>query len=261
MLQRKSIFLDIKPKQCLGNYLRRCQKQGVDIERLHRIAQQTIKDIKYKTGTVSPLQRQWYVALRSGKNPDYSVYESPDYLAELWACWAVYSRMYLRSIRSQYPGIITQSRGIADLGCGAGFTTAALSELSTGKVTGTNLQGTVQEKVAQGVASDYRFRVVANLSDIRHNVDLVFASEYFEHFNAPIEHLGQVLSILKPRWMIIANAFNADSTGHFDTYQVGDHRISGKSTSRAFGATLRQAGYTKVKTPFYNQRPQVWKRA
>jgi len=90
------------------------------------------------------------------------------------------------------------------------------------------------------------------------HADLVFASEYFEHWEAPIEHLEEVLSKATPKALVIANAFGSKSVGHFDVYKDRGVEFSPKNISRKFNQCLRNHGYTLVQTKFWNGRPTVW---
>ena len=62
---------------------------------------------------------------------------------------------------------------------------------------GTNLDGTLQMSVARTMAADYDFTMAGDPNDLAGPTDLVFASEYFEHIDAPISHLDMILEILK----------------------------------------------------------------
>src|SRR4051812_21714531 len=44
------------------------------------------------------LEQRWYSSLNTGQ-PDYGVYADPYMVSDLWACWIVYSRQYLRDIQ------------------------------------------------------------------------------------------------------------------------------------------------------------------
>jgi len=220
------------------------------------------------------LEARWYDALHNQGEPDYEVYDHPLYLAEAFACWAVYSRGYLLGLEKpqSFPssgiaadiGTINQSGCIVDLGCGIGFSTAGLAQLFPwATVIGTNIPGTPQARLAERVAYSgrRRFEMVAGPRDITGPVRMVFASEYFEHFREPISHLGEVLDVLQPDTLLIANTFNSRSIGHFDTYRDAGKELSGSRISRAFNEKLRQSGYIKVPTKLWNNRPAYWKNA
>jgi SAM-dependent methyltransferase len=207
------------------------------------------------------IERRWYDSLERGQ-PDYDVYADDDYVADLWACWIVYSRRYLLALcrHADVNRLVGAARSVADLGCGLGYTTAALAEMSAPRavVFGTNLPGLRQTAIAERVADRRGGFCVAAGVEGRGHVDLVFASEFFEHLPAPVNYLLDVLDELTPETLIVANTFTGRSTGHFDRYVVGGARLDGRATARAFGDALRRRGYRKLETGFWNGRPAVW---
>jgi len=204
------------------------------------------------------LQAEWYASIAAGA-PDYSVYERPVYLAEVWYCWATYSRKYLRELDKA--GVFAGAKSIVDLGCGTGYSTAALSQMApAARVCGTNVLVGEQGKLCLSMAASYSFDLCANIAEVE-TVDAVFASEYFEHWAAPIEHLREVLA-RRPRLLVIANTFTSPSIGHFPSYAVDGAQVDGATASRAFNATLVDAGYRQRKDlQLWNNRPAVWERA
>jgi methylase of polypeptide subunit release factors len=72
----------------------------------------------------SLLEQQWYDSVARG-HPDYSVYDTPWYVAESFACWYVYSRHYLKLCEKAQIFDSLDVRSVVDLGCGIGLTTAA----------------------------------------------------------------------------------------------------------------------------------------
>ncbi|MFA5934956.1 MAG: class I SAM-dependent methyltransferase [Candidatus Paceibacterota bacterium] len=267
-----SSLLDKIGKEALIEYLEVCSKWvNFDKDIAFSLA---INAIKYYQGNKSvrdslrilqEAEVKWYKSLESNE-PDYSVYNDTYYLSDLWACWVIYSRSYSLSINSikslEGKSIIQDMKNIntvVDLGCGFGYTTGALKEyFPTADVFGTNLEDTDQFKIAKEFGKKYNFQIIPNLQKIK-EVDLMFASEYFEHIERPIEHL---LSILKtnPRYLIIANAFNAISVGHFKNYWHGRASYAGKEISKLFNNTLRLHGFEKVKTTLWNNRPTYWRK-
>lgn len=220
------------------------------------------------------LENRWYASLEVGE-PDYSVYKEPYYLSDVWACWVVYSRKYLLAISSDKSLATKDDHGnwynkksilddigkinsVADLGCGLGYTTAALKEMfPDANVYGTNIENSSQYKIATEIGTERNFTVIP---EVISETDLVFASEYFEHFQSPVEHLLDVVRIANPKYFIIANAFNSKSLGHFNQYKHGEEFFNGKKISRLFNQTLRKLGYEKVKTKLWNNRPMYWRR-
>lgn len=199
------------------------------------------------------IEHRWYASLAAGE-PDWSIYADDEYLAEAWVCWVGYSRPYLRQIVSL--GLMPST--VVDLGCGVGLTTAALTQMYPGAaVTGTNLGETPQARVAAQLATEHGFAVdVQGLPP--GPTDLVFASEYFEHFENPVAHLVDVLTCTQPRVLVVANAFGGRAAGHFHRYHVSGRAVPGHVASRLFGKTLTRWGMRKRVTGFWNNRPAVW---
>lgn len=264
-------ILDVKPRDAFEAFLHECAAVGLDADRIRTVAVATMAYLRSTSVGRRPLQsaqrleQGWYASLARGK-PDWKVYASDSYLSELWACWSVYSRPYLRSVRSpsSLPSVggvvkdLGRVRNVVDLGCGFGYTTAALRQMfPSAKVFGTNIEGTVQTTLAQRLGKRYGFQVGLPAND--QAADLVFASEYFEHFESPIGHLRYVLSTYRPRALLVANAFGTRAIGHFHRYKVAGAMLDGKATSRRFHLELRQRGFKKVRTALWNNRPAYWK--
>jgi SAM-dependent methyltransferase len=287
------IVLDQPLKTGYQSFLRLCLEVGADLSVVHsrvqsllslRHVSQELSDIfDDATGQTAsspnrgrsrptnwrryllPLERRWYESLEQGK-PDYSVYDGDEYLADSWACWEDQSRGYLRAIqRIGIAETFKPGSRIVDLGCGFGITTAVFSQMiPESRVTGTNLETSRQMVMAQKLASTYGFSMTENLSEIGQS-DIVFASEYFEHFRDPASHLTEVLSELKPAVLIVANTFTQPSVGHFDTigYQHWGRPIPNESVTPAFSSVLRDQGYATPgngKGRLWNGRPAVWKK-
>ena len=213
------------------------------------------------------LEARWYTSLDSEK-PDYSVYSDEYYVCDLWTCWVIYSRNYIRSLTlprlpdgSTIAADMGEVKTVADLGCGFGYTTAALKQLfPLADLYGTNIGETPQCSMCKRVGSECGFTVVNDVAEINNEVDLIFASEYFEHIQPPTVHLDQVIKICNPKYFILANSFGAKSTGHFDTYQTSDKTVSNKKIGRIFNKTLRENNFMQVPTSNWNNRPSYWKR-
>lgn len=213
------------------------------------------------------LEKRWYDSLRNGM-PDYAIYADDYFVADAWACWVVYSRATLRAVSSRcilqdgtelLAMLRRKTNSLVDLGCGIGYTTAMLAELFPGAtVFGTNLEQTLQYDVAKQVGRIRNFTMIPSLEAAGRQIDLVVASEYFEHFERPIEHLAHILTVGKPLALIIVNSFGAHSIGHFDVYIDGNETISCTQIGRRFNAMLRRQGYRKIETGFWNNRPAVW---
>lgn len=253
-------------------FARLCVDAGVPektASEICNVAENTIRGIAGTIPFTSRLHLKWYESLRQDGVPDYSVYSDPEYLAEAYACWSVYSRNYLREIQkpqSMSPsGVLAAIRGhgaVVDVGNGIGFSTAGLKQLMPeATVYGTNFRDSLQWKVAEIMQSAFGFEMTDDISEIEQPVGLVFASEYFEHFPEPVKHLEELAGQLNPRAFLIANAFSADATGHFDEYRHGARSLGKKSAGKAFNTRLRDLGYSKVETRLWNNRPSLWIRS
>lgn len=268
-------ILDIPPKKLAEHFLALLVENKIENPTdIVRHGAETISglhtngDDRDMTHGLRPLQLRWYRSLREGR-PDYTVYDDDYYLADLWACWIVYSRKYLRSFRDPR-GLFTHSmidelgnvRRVLDLGCGFGYSTIALKQLWPGaEVIGTNIRDTIQFRVAEKLGRAHNFAMLDEGATMPQPVDLVFASEYFEHIEEPIAHLRDIIRQANPAHLVIANTFGPASIGHFDEYIVDGTKLTARQTSRAFKQTLVDAGYELVKTRFWNSRPQYYRRA
>jgi hypothetical protein len=245
---------------------------GIDKDTLRDDAMGTIKSIRNKDiqqyHLQKALEKKWYKSLGKNKEPDYSVYADNYYLSELFACWIIYSRQYLLNMASEKSlpakgGIfkdIGRINNVVDLGCGIGFTTAALSEMfPNANIIGTNIKGIPQTKIALTLSQQYNFGISYNVDNIDAPIDILFASEYFEHIQNPIDHLFRVITRLNPRVVLIANSFSANAIGHFNEYCVAGEWVDNKRMGRIFNSEMRLHGYEKVKTKLWNDRPSYWR--
>ena len=269
-------ILDVPPKKLLAWLVGRVERVGVDAAEFREAAEACWAFFRKKevdrdaARRIRVLEERWYRSLSRGE-PDWSVYDGTAYLGELWSCWAVYSREYLRLILTPQRGMPDSGlpvaadlglvRRVVDVGCGFGLTTWALKDIwPDAEVLGTNLPGTVQYDLAEEFGLEAGFSVHPTGEGFG-PADLVFASEYFEHFERPLEHLAEVLDRFEPRALLVANAFGAKSIGHFDRYVVGGgEAVPGREVHRHFAEALGGRGYEKVKTNLWNNRPAYWRR-
>ena len=231
------------------------------------------KNRKQIGGVCSPiahLEERWYNSLIKN-TPDYEVYAHADYIVEAYLCWAVYSRKYLRILNANtyldptlfknvtiVDAVTTNVRIILDVGNGLGYSTAALASLFPySTVFGTNVRDSVQYKFCEYISNKYRFSMVSSFEGMQ-DIDLIFASEYFEHFESPIEHLEMMLDETSPKYLVIANSFNTRAAGHFPVYNVYGRNILAKDLSRIFSNTLFKRGYLRVPIKIFNNRPMIY---
>lgn len=228
------------------------------------------KEVRDKLVDLISLENKWYNALDEGKI-DYSVYDDDYYFTDIWSCWCIYSREYMRAIKkhnslnettSIYNGKFKNfNNNIVDLGCGVGYTTIAWKQLfPNSNVFGVNLKDTKQYKFCEKNSKKYNFNLVSSISDIKENIDILFASEYFEHIINPIEHINDIIKSHNPKYLFLANSFNTRSVGHFKTYIHEDIDIDQSKISKIFNNNLNKKGYVKVKTKLWNNRPTLWEK-
>ena len=247
----------------------------IDKEKARRLIREAVHHYKTEASEESyqgQLEKRWYESIvgddREGVRPAYELYDDEYYFTDMWVCWRLYSRGYLRTLmKSRREGVFERLRDIksvVDLGCGISYTTAALTELfPEARVYGTNLEDTRQYEFGRLLSKEYGFRLIPSIWDIDDATDLVFASEYFEHVHLVIEHLEDILTRLKPRWLYIANSFNTVSYGHFEWYRSSRNPleiIHQTQISKEFNKTLRGFGYQMIRTKNWNQRPMLWEK-
>jgi SAM-dependent methyltransferase len=263
-------LLDIRPKDTLDDFFSRIKRHRKTILSIEQLKELSLELVAFYSGNKNfqyvkknPLENHWYASLDKGK-PDYSVYDNEIYISDVWACWVVYSRKYLRDIKKPQNGIMQnhkQIKKIIDIGCGFGYTTLALKQIfSYAEVIGTNLENTTQIKVGREIGSEYGFRIESDYDKLGKDTDLIFASEYFEHFEEPIEHLLEVIDKTNAKAFLFANAFGTKSIGHFHKYIINGEKVEGKKVSRIFHAKLKSLGYKRMETKIWNNRPDYWKR-
>jgi len=211
---------------------------------------------------------RWYFSIdKRSTEPDYNVYLDILLLPEIWVCWILFSRNYIRylNVKISNGKILKDNFGnvnrILDIGNGIGYSTAALKEMfPKAEVLGYNIKNSFQDKICKLVAKDYNFKMKYNLKNIG-KVDLLFASEYFEHFEEPIKHLDEVLKFTNPENIIVANSFGTEAIGHFKMYKFDKLYFKGSIISRYFNRFLCSRRYIKQVTNCWNNRPQYWKKS
>lgn len=248
----------------LQDFLDRCSNiEGVDVEKVRGFLNGEVK---------REMEAIWYESLQRGE-PDWSIYDSDEYLAEAWESWERYSRRYLKAIlskpRPEFHGrfnneIILQSFGkietVVDIGCGLGYSTVALKEIfPDAEVYGTNLPDTKQTAFARQLLPEGGFHLIENIREVpQPRKTLVFASEFFEHLINPVRSLQEIIHILHPKILVIANTFLSDSPGHFPFYRYQDKIVPRGGMSRLFNRELTQNRYKNIRTGLWNNRPALW---
>ena len=270
-----SVFEKIH-KDDLAYLLRQCRPYFPDFRGEEKLIDSSYEMIKLHKGekeifpskenVVKTLEQVWYQSLEKG-SPDYSVYGDPNYIADIWACWVCYSRNSVKVLNhptslktKSVVSEIGDSGTIVDLGCGFGYTTLGLREIFPGsKIVGTNIETSYQFQVAKKITENHRIEILPDCFSLP-NIDMIFASEYFEHWERPVEHLYEVVKKCRPKYFVLANGFNGTAIGHFNHYKHLDKVYPAKEMSKNFLKAMKFFGYQKMESKIWNSRPSVWKR-
>jgi trans-aconitate methyltransferase len=157
--------------------------------------------------------------------------------------------------------LLKNSASFVDIGCGISYSTCAIKTLlPNAKAYGINLKNTKQWKLCEVMAKKHDFNLIESVHEIGHNVDFVFASEYFEHIQNPTKHIKEIIDAISPKYFIIANAFNTHSIGHFKTYEYENEIVDQSKISAIFNKFLVKNGYEKVLCKMWNNKPTIWKK-
>lgn len=205
------------------------------------------------------LLNRWKDSLRT----DFSIYDDPMYTIEAWISWELYSKQYIKKINSKISEIdkiidLSTIKTFVDLGAGMGYSTVALTRVFPNvEMIATQLQDTWQWKFCEKLFNNTDIKLTTN-SELE-SVDGFFASEYFEHFEKPMEHLKAILA-LEPKLLFIKNTFQKpDAVGHFEKYyDQNGNLVEGKYMNKIFNAYLRDNGYVQNPVRFFNSAPTVF---
>lgn len=261
--------LDKKPSKLLDDFLGEYTKDNdIDINHAKDLIELGLK--QYDSAPYQKfLENQWYESLKTSR-ANFDLYNHNYYFTDLWVCWVMYSRGYIRSIlkhnslneNNSIFSMLKNINTVADLGCGLGLTTASLKNLfPNANVIGTNLHGTKQYFFCEKIADDFGFIVKDNYRDLP-EIDLLFASEYFEHIHDCLDEILDLIENQQPKYLYLANSFNTTSYGHFQYYKGcrDGSSIHEKDISRKFNKLLRDNDYSKIKTKLWNNKPMLWKK-
>ena len=265
----KSALLEAPPSKLIYQFLNRySQYQNINKNIALTMITQALKRHKSAksnmvahSGYLHNLELRWYNSLKKGI-VDYGIYDVDYYFTDLWLCWTIYSRPYLKNLQNnrKITDYLNNIKSIVDLGCGIAYTTASLKQLFPKcNVYGTNLADTKQFEFCKQMSNIYDFDVLTSVDNIDHDIDLVVASEYFEHFEEPMKEIEKVIKTINPKFLFIANSFGTYGLGHFHTHIYNDKEIPAKEMGKLFNKQLRtEYGYKQIEADIWNNKPTFW---
>ena len=249
-------FLKEKPKILFEIFLE-------DYSKLFDIDKDKSRNILKSGELFKRLTEEWYKELNNNNLENaYKVYDDDYYFVDIFNCYVNYSRNYIkRIIKSSCFDELQKCESIIDIGCGISYSTSLLKQIfPESRVFAINLENTKQWKFCELMSKEMDFILLNSIDKIEQNVDIVFASEYFEHIYNPTKHIDDIVNKLKPKYMIIANAFNTWSIGHFEKYEYDNTIVEQNIINKLFNKHLINLGYEKMKCKMWNNRPIVWKK-
>jgi SAM-dependent methyltransferase len=267
----KSTLLEAQPSKSVYQFINRySQYQNIDKNIALAIITQALKrhksaksNLVAHSGYLHNLELRWYNSLKEGII-DYGIYDEDYYFTDLWLCWTIYSRPYLKTLQNNeiISRYLTNVKSIVDLGCGIAYTTASLKQLFPKcAVFGTNLADTKQFEFCKQMSDIYNFDILTSTEEVKHDIDLVVASEYFEHFENPIAEIDKVIKSVNPKFLFIANSFGTYGLGHFFTHNYNGKELPAKEMSKLFNEKLKtEYGYKQIEANIWNNKPSFWVR-
>jgi len=219
--------------------------------------------------------KSWYEALRIGDSKKKLIYEDYYYLLSGWLCWLHWSRTYIQRLYCVKVGeesfvkrtnnikitLFDNLNIIIDFGCGTGHSTRALSEIYPKAIVfGTNVKSSWQMEFAKKFNKKNNIKFVSSFKDLPKTCDLALCSEYFEHFEKPIDHLKNIINTCHPKIFMSANSFNMVAAGHFEYFIISNKPIHRSKVGKIFNNELIKQGYEKRIVGFWNNRPNIWEK-
>ena len=249
-------FLKEKPQVLFEYFLK-------DYGNLFSIDADECRAIRKTDKIFQELSAKWYDDLANKDTRNiYEVYNHDYYFIDVFNCFVEYSRDYIkRVIKSSHFEELKTAKVIVDIGCGISYSTCLLKQLfPEAKVYAINLRDTKQWKFCEVMSERFNFNLIESITEIDESVDILFASEYFEHIYNPIEHVDYIIDTVNPKHMIIANSFNTWGMGHFIEYDVYGRIVNQEKISKMFNQHLKRRHYDNIKCKIWNNKPLIWKR-
>lgn len=192
---------------------------------------------------------------------DFSRYASWHYLYAGLNCFdrfskpcAIYAKQYLgdREIKS-----------IVDVGGGIGLSTMLLADLfPEAKVYYNNITPSLQADFFEA-HKHYCTNIPQAMTEkemLQHGpFDMLFASEYFEHFEDPQQQTNFLLDKVGFKYLVINNSFNVKAYGHFKEFKCVGETLAPKQMSKMWLRTVR-SWYNELDVKCWNGRPKIFEK-
>jgi hypothetical protein len=187
---------------------------------------------------------------------DFSRYDSWHYLYAGLNCFNNYSKP-CAFYAHQYLGD-KNIKSIVDVGAGIGLSTILLADLfPDSEVYYNNIEGSLQKKFFDTHKQD-RIKFISNYDLVRSDrFDMLFASEYFEHFQDSTNWTSSLLSNGRFKYLVVNNSFNVRAYGHFKDYFHKGISVMPKQMSKLWLKQVR-ADYDEMKIKCWNGRPKIF---
>lgn len=195
---------------------------------------------------------------------DFSRYASWHYLYAGLNCFdrfskpcAIYAKQYLgdREIKT-----------IVDVGAGIGLSTMFLADLfPSAKVYYNNITPSLQADFFEAhkrytIASTFIPQAMTEKEMLQHGpFDMLFASEYFEHFEDPQQQTNFLLDQVGFKYLVINNSFNVKAYGHFKEFKCVGETLAPKQMSKMWLRTVR-SWYNELDVKCWNGRPKIFEK-
>ena len=159
---------------------------------------------------------------------------------------------------------------IVDVGAGIGLSTMLLADLfPEAKVYYNNISPSLQHSFFES-HKFYRTKCsgitpnepefITEKEMLQHgSFDMLFASEYFEHFEDPMKQTDFLLTGCGFKYLVVNNSFGVKAYGHFDEFKVSTEAkpLAPKQMSKLWLKTVR-SWYDELDVKCWNGRPKIF---
>jgi hypothetical protein len=191
---------------------------------------------------------------------DFSRYTSWHYLYAGLNCFDSFSKP-CATYAKQYLGD-RKIKTIVDVGAGIGLSTMLLADLfPSARVYYNNIVPSLQADFfeAHKHYCSNPPQAVTEKDLLGHGpFDMLFASEYFEHFEEPMKQTHFLLDQVGFKYLIVNNSFNVKAYGHFNEYE-GDDSLTPREMSKLWLRNAR-CEYKELTVKCWNGRPKIFEK-